>query len=196
MNHRRGFTLTELLVVMAAGSSVLLTGVAMLHQSLWLASATRQRAAEHQTLFRLADQFRRDVHFAEELVVESPESVRISSHGGDIVRYSVGPEGCERIVLAPPRQGAVEAAGEASDTNPMAEKPRERESYRLRPGGVVRFETLGMPQRAALELIRGEPDPGLGQETNGLMRPPTIRVEAVIGRVERLLQPANPEVPQ
>lgn len=193
MNDRRGFTLTELLVVMAAGSSVMLTGVAMLHQSLRLTSATRQRAAEHQTLFRLADQFRRDVHFAEELVVESPESVRIAIHGGDIVRYRAEPAGCERVVLAPSSQGAAEDAGEANDTADAAAKPRQRESYRLLPGGVVRFETMEMPQRAALELIRGEPAGDFGQNGHGPERPLTIRVEAVVGRIERLIPPSTAE---
>ncbi len=193
MNPRRGFTLTELLVVMAAGSSVMLTGVAMLHQSLRLTSATRQRAAEHQTLFRLADQFRRDVHFAEELVVESPESVRISIHGGDIVQYRAEPAGCERVVLAPPPQDAAPDAGDANETDNAAAKPRQRESYRLLPGGVVRFETLELPQRAALELIRGEPAGDLGQKGHGPERPLTIRVEAVVGRIERLIPPATAE---
>jgi len=172
MNHRRGFTLTELLVVMAAGSSVMLTGVAMLHQSLRLTSATRQRAAEHQTLFRLADQFRRDVHF---------------------VRYRAEPAGCERVVLAPPQQDAARDAGDANETDNAAAKPRQRESYRLLPGGVVRFETLELPQRAALELIRGEPAGDRGQNGQGPERPLTIRVEAVVGRIEQLIPPATAE---
>lgn len=193
MNQRRGFTLTELLVVMAAGSSAMLTGVAMLHQSLRLASATRQRAAEHQTLFRLADQFRRDVHFAAELVVESPESVRISMHGGDVVRYRAEPGGCERVVLASPQQNAAGEPDDANDTTDAAAKSRQRENYRLLPGGVVRFATLELPRRAALELIRGEPAGDFGQKGHGTERPLTMRVEAVVGRVERLFSTALAE---
>lgn len=187
MNDRRGFTLTELLVVMVAGSSLMVTGVAMLHHSLRSASVARQRAAEHQTLFRLADQFRRDVHLAEELILESPERLRISMRGGDVVRYRAEAAGCEREVLAPPSQRVAEAVADADAEDDTATEPRQRENYRLLPGGVIRFTTMEMPPRAALELIRGEPAGDFGQNVHGPERPPTIRVEAVVGRIERLL---------
>lgn len=65
MRRRQGFTLTELLVAAAAGSSLMMTAILLVHQSMRLTTAGGQKLESSMQLDRAARQFRTDVHLAE-----------------------------------------------------------------------------------------------------------------------------------
>ena len=50
----RAFTLVELCVTMSAGSAMMILAISMLHQSMSLATVSRQRADHQRSLDRLA----------------------------------------------------------------------------------------------------------------------------------------------
>lgn len=175
---QRGFTLTELMVTMSLGSGLMMLAVGLVHQTMRLTSEARWRAAEHRTIWRLVDQFRRDVHRADAVVVDSPESIRMVVAGLGDVTYTVRWAGCDRVV------GTEQETGSS------------HESYRLQAGGQITFESLREPDRVAMTIGRGGLSPRLlasdssdsptttadGDASVAAVAPPRLRIEAVIGR--------------
>lgn len=189
MKSSRAFTLTELLITMTAGSMLMMLAAGLVHQSMHLTAAARGRADEHRTISRLASQFRADIQMADEVFVDSSNSIRISILRGGEVTYVAQPPQCVRAATGP-----SVPAGEPAQSS--------HETYRLQPGGLMMFELLEQPDRAALTLYRGE-SPGkelVLSQTAGdgpeRLRPATLRVEAVIGSLEasleRPIQEASP----
>ena len=67
MNNRpctSGYTLVEMLVVIAMASTLFAVAIGMIHRTMTLESTGRERAAAHRTAMRLATQFRQDIHQA------------------------------------------------------------------------------------------------------------------------------------
>jgi prepilin-type N-terminal cleavage/methylation domain-containing protein len=173
---RRAFTLVELLITMAAGSALMLLAVGLVHQTMHLTSVARGRADEHRAISRLAAQFRHDVHRADDVFIESAQTVRIRSGEFGEVTYIVKPQGCVRVASGQP--------AERSGPERYA-----HESFALQPGGGVYWELMDQPRRAAMSIYRSE-RPGseivlrpLASDLPSQGRPPTLRVEAVIGRM-------------
>jgi len=231
MRNRRGFTLTELLITLGAGTTLMMLSVGLIHRSMRWTSAARVQAADHRTLGQLSSQFRADVHRAESAVVEAPDRLRILIRGEGEIRYIASAEGCQRLVLreadvagepnaepdaesdgadvanGPETTDETDAAAAAVDLDRA--KWSKRDDYRLGPTGAIRFATLDAPNRVVLEGYRGEPfaihpaapqavpDPIENSEWDvdrpwPAVRLPTVRLEAVVGRLTEELN-AQPE---
>ncbi|TVP99969.1 MAG: prepilin-type N-terminal cleavage/methylation domain-containing protein [Planctomycetaceae bacterium] len=218
MRNRRGFTLTELLITLGAGTTLMMLSVGLIHRSMRWTSAARVQATDHRTLGQLSSQFRADVHRAESAVVEAPDRLRILIRGEGEIRYIASAEGCQRLVLreaddagepdAEPDGADVvnvpettdEADGPTATDDLDGVKWSKRDDYRLGPTGSIRFTTLDAPNRVVLEGYRGEPfarhpaapqampDPIENSEWDvdrpwPAVRLPTLRLEAVVGRL-------------
>ncbi|HUT93390.1 MAG TPA: prepilin-type N-terminal cleavage/methylation domain-containing protein [Thermoguttaceae bacterium] len=64
MKRLRGFTLIEMLVVIATGAALMAVAMGILHLLIRLEQGSREEVRRQTTLDRLAGQFRRDVHAA------------------------------------------------------------------------------------------------------------------------------------
>ncbi len=186
MNARRGFTLTELLITMTAGSALMVLAVGLVHQSMHLTSAARRGADEHRAMSRLASQFRADIRMADRVTLESDSQIRISIPEQGEVTYIAEAATCARTIADP----------SAGDRNAQA----GRESYQLQPGGLMRFEMLEQPRRAALVLSRGgitaihrPQESGPKSELHFSLPLEALRVEAAIGAVASFLSPQAQE---
>jgi hypothetical protein len=99
MNKRRGHSLIELLVVIAATTALLGIGLGILHMLMRLEGGSRKEVGQRAAMGRLAVQFRRDAHAAEELIrsTESgnqagPPAWQLSIAADRVVEYRLEPE--------------------------------------------------------------------------------------------------------
>lgn len=89
-NPRQGFSLIELLVVMTAGSSIMLLAISLLQQSMRVSSDFQDRTDSNRVLNHLANQLRRDVWNASR--AEQPtDELMILTHARTQVRYNTEP---------------------------------------------------------------------------------------------------------
>jgi len=186
MSDRKGFTLTELMITMGAGSSLMVLAVGLVHQSMHLTAAARRGADEHRAMSRLASQFRDDVRLADQVVIDTDNQLRISIlQRGEII-YRAEAETCIRTVAAASTDAGNGQVGQ--------------ENYILQRGGGVRFEMLEQPQRAAIVLSRGgvvamsrPKENSSAEEIHDSARLESLRVEAVVGAVAGLLERRSQE---
>ena len=91
MMSRRGFTLVEMVVVMATVSTILAATAVLMHFVLQMDSEVRQRTHTVATVGRLAEQFRRDVHQArgEPVVAADHRAAEFHLPGGTIVKWRI-----------------------------------------------------------------------------------------------------------
>jgi prepilin-type N-terminal cleavage/methylation domain-containing protein len=133
MNRRRGYTLIEILVVLATSGALLAVGLGVLHLLVRLEHDARDEVRQQTTLDHLADQFRRDAHAAVRLAgLEAPQrddpprgwqfslgesrAVQYRAERGELVRTeSVGDDVIRRESFVVPAEATVsiELAGEA-----------------------------------------------------------------------------------
>ena len=78
MNHARkpqsqrcGFTLRELSIAIAIGSTVMMTAIGLLSHSFRWSTLAQHRRTDDQTIFNLSRQLRHDLHVAREAVVSA-----------------------------------------------------------------------------------------------------------------------------
>lgn len=179
-NRRVGFTLTELLVVMAAGSTLAMVAIGMVHRSFHVSSALRKEAAQSQTFGRLAQQFRTDARMATSASADSPGQIRMLIPGQGEVRYVAGESDCQRLTFAADTGGSTPAVDNAASPTGML----ARDEFRWLPGGRVTFATEDAPRRAVLLWHRGH---AIGVTTGDQAAlamekaKPLVRVAAVIG---------------
>ena len=119
---RNGFSLVEMLVVVALSS--LLMGVVvslMLGLKQW-DRLSRTNSTRNEQLLRLASTLRSDIRGGTDVLVSVEGPLVVMTASGEQLRYELGSEGCRRTVVAPgtadPRadfdcSGAVDSADEA-----------------------------------------------------------------------------------
>ena len=66
VSRRSGYTLREVTVAMAIGSTVMMTAVSLLHEAFDWSTAARKRRMDDQTFYRLSSDLRGDLHSASE----------------------------------------------------------------------------------------------------------------------------------
>ena len=71
-SQRSGFTLRELSIAIAVGSTVMMTAVGMLNHSFRWSTLAQHRRTDDQTFFNLSRQLRADLHIAREAAVRNP----------------------------------------------------------------------------------------------------------------------------
>ncbi|QDV88098.1 PulJ/GspJ family protein [Planctomycetes bacterium TBK1r] len=86
---RRGFTLRELSIAIAIGSSVMMVAVGLVHQAFDWSTLARHRRLDDQTFFQLSRQLRNDLHIANQAELDSGDtagqSLRLSVNENEVV---------------------------------------------------------------------------------------------------------------
>ena len=96
MKRPNAFSLTELVIVMSAGSAVMMLAVGLIHQAMSLASTANQRGDHQRTLDRVAQQFRQDVHLADQCDAPAAGQIQLTMSDGSTVSYRVSDAGVTR----------------------------------------------------------------------------------------------------
>ena len=164
MNRRRGYSLVEVIVVMATASVLLGLTVTLLYTLFRAERGGRDQVRHYTALGRLAEQFRRDVHAATAADAIENQEWEFSLSDNRTVTYRMEPG---RVIR-------LEQAGEAS--------PR-RESFALPPGmtAAVEIDTDAEPTFARLVIV---PAPAGPERPRG--RP--MQIDAMLGRDHRFIQ--------
>ncbi|WP_372717528.1 type II secretion system protein J [Novipirellula sp.] len=134
---QQGHTLIELVVSMAAGSTLMALAIGLVHQTMTMSNVSSERASHDRDSQRLVEQFRWDVHHSEE-VQNTADSFVVVRNDAHTVDYQS--EGNEVIRI------------EHRDRNEV-----RRESYTLAESYVATFSKKQDQQQATLE-IRYVPD--------------------------------------
>ncbi|MDZ4849602.1 MAG: prepilin-type N-terminal cleavage/methylation domain-containing protein [Pirellulaceae bacterium] len=87
MKRRRGFTLVEMIVVLAIGSTVLTLAIGMVDQSMLISSATKSGCQRQLATNRFLEQFRSDIHQGTKVDSDSPDSLTVFSSDDSKIVY-------------------------------------------------------------------------------------------------------------
>lgn len=87
MKRREGFTLVEMIVVLAIGSTVLTLAIGMVHQSMLISSAAKSGCQRQQATNRFLEQFRCDIHQGTTVDCDSPDSLMVFSSDDSKILY-------------------------------------------------------------------------------------------------------------
>ncbi len=140
MTGRRGYSLIELLVVLAAASTVLTVSAVLLHRTMQMAAKTRAFHVEEATAWRLAALLRNDAAGAESIDLSKAEadlSVTIRGASSEPIVYRFSGSRAERTQRL---DGGREA----------------RDSFELPSVAKWRGETLGMTNTVRMNMVRIE----------------------------------------
>jgi prepilin-type N-terminal cleavage/methylation domain-containing protein len=186
MNRRRGFTLIEMLVVIAVSGALMAVAVGLLHTMIRLEHGSREELRERTAMMRLADQFRRDVHAATQFTPpgeghpggqrgEQPNQQEQAGGASRTWQLSLGPD---RVVEYQAEPGAIARTERASGD------VLSRESYAIAPATAVSIGLAGEEAPGIvtlrIELESGQPPaPGVCP----------FRVDAELAKDGRFLKP-------
>jgi prepilin-type N-terminal cleavage/methylation domain-containing protein len=163
MKSRRGFSIVELMVVLAVMGAILAATVALMHFVFQMDAEVRQRTHTVATVSRLADQFRRDVHQARgEPVAADHRAAEFHLPGGTIVKWRTDDQG--------PMVRTEQARGAGGS-------PANREGTFTLPQGTMVALELESQGAARIVTMRIE-SPGTGG--------PALAIEALASRDGRL----------
>jgi prepilin-type N-terminal cleavage/methylation domain-containing protein len=165
MNRRRGFTLIEMLVVLAVSSVLLGITAVTLHGLLINQNSGRERLQSCRNINRLAEQFRNDAHARQEI-----------SAGGKEGIVEMAPASADGITIS-----WQCFADRIERTERKGEKVISRETYMLPPATEAALQLQSQPD-ASVACILILPK----QEAGGLLRAPAMRIETVVGLDSRL----------
>jgi len=156
-NNRSAFTLIELTITMAAGSTLMMLTIGLVHKTMTLSSMGRQQCDHQRSMNRLASQFRRDVHRAIECTAETPQRMQLVLPGDKRISYEAH-------------------ANQLTRLRPLNDGATHRELFELHEHAMVTFELLERPQRAAVTIEYHVPD-------NIAVTRVDRRIVAVVGRL-------------
>jgi type II secretory pathway pseudopilin PulG len=161
-----GFTLVEMLAVIATGSVLLVIAMSAVQRAMRVDSQWRAQANVNRTLARLAHDFRADVHESQDVqLAADPPVLKLTSADGTIVSYEIAADEIIRDVQSP---GA----------------DRRREFYTKPIDYEAQFAIGDQPQWVELRVTR---DPQL----QGVEPRVVLHVEAEAGRFARLAQSSD-----
>lgn len=149
MDHRRGFTLLELLIAMSIATVILGINVGWIYHTMKFASVTKQQQQHHQNLTRLAWELRDDVHASKSISMVGEDQLVLTSEGGSQATYTIS----ETEVL-------VEKRGD----QPMV----RRERFDLARDSTAVWDTSEMPEFISLIVLRGRETAVFKSENTGL----------------------------
>jgi prepilin-type N-terminal cleavage/methylation domain-containing protein len=162
MKRRNAFTLVEMLMTMTMGSSLMLLAIGLVHQSMSMSKLAKVRGEHDQTLARLAQQFRSDVHLASELISVSADSIHLKLADETTVTYKGEAANLARVKTGP-----------GSDI--------ARELFRFDERCTATFASEAKPERAVLQVERRVESAEISSAVD-------LRVAAVVGRWQQLEQ--------
>ena len=147
---------------MTMGSSLMLLAIGLVHQSMSMSKLAKVRWEHDQSLARLAQQFRSDVHLASELISASSDLLSLKLADDSTVTY---------------KREVANLTWEK--TGPKSEVAREM--FRFDEGCVATFANEKNPDRIVLQIERR-------LESTEFSTPVDLRVVAVVGRWQQLEQ--------
>jgi prepilin-type N-terminal cleavage/methylation domain-containing protein len=159
---KNGFTLIELLVVMSVGSLLMGLAIQVLERAMTISTNTAEQLDEARNVNRLADQFRRDIHLANDVDLETPEQL-IVNLDGEAITYTFLEQSVNRV-------------GVASDGI------TRREQFALGDRRSVTFSEMSAPDRVSLSVLFDTRLKHLPKRTDRV-------VVAVLGNRRRLTPP-------
>lgn len=162
MKRRNAFTLVEMLMTMTMGSSLMLLAIGLVHQSMSMSKLAKVRGEHDQSLARLAQQFRSDVHLASELVSFSPDLIHLKLADDSTVTYK--------------REAATVTRDKTGPGTDIA-----RELFRFDERCMATFTSETYPECVVLQVERRV-------ENSEVSSPVELRVVAVLGRWQQLEQ--------
>ena len=177
--RRRGSMLVELMVVIPMFATLLVLTIGWIHQSIQLASTMRMRQRQHQHLLILSRHFRDDVHRAEEIAGDDPQTLVITRDDATEVTYRLGGR---RITRRWKRL-------ERRDGSPPDRPATGGEQYELAGGSFARWDQSEIPQWVTLVVERRGP---MLREASPSAAA-TLHVRAAVGRLTSLV--SAPDVP-
>lgn len=162
MHPRKGFTLVELLTTMTMGSSIMFLAIGLVHQSMTMSKLAKVRWEHDQSLARLAQQFRNDVHTAVEVTSISSESLSLKLPDNTTVTYKFEAETLRWEKTSP----STEAA---------------HDTFLFSPGCLGVFSHQADPKLIVLHVERR-------LDSTEFLPPVDLRIVAAIGRWTQLEQ--------
>jgi prepilin-type N-terminal cleavage/methylation domain-containing protein len=137
---RDGFSLVEMLVVIALSSLVLGVVVSLMIELRQWDRLCRTTSTRNEQLLRLASTLRSDIRRGSDVLLSVEGPLVVMTASGEQLRYELGPEGCRRTVLArdaaAPRDDLF-AIGKASKWNverrPEGRRPLLAITIRVEP---------------------------------------------------------------
>jgi prepilin-type N-terminal cleavage/methylation domain-containing protein len=113
---QRGFTLVEMLAVVATGSVLLVIAMGVVHRAMRLESQWQSQANVNRALARLAHDFRADVHQCQDMqLTENPSSLKLTSSDETVITYEIAAEEIIRDFQSPGAQRRREFYAKAAD---------------------------------------------------------------------------------
>lgn len=171
---RRGVSLIEMIVVMTVGAVLMGVAVSLLLVLLRTEQGGRTHAQRNESLQRLADQFRRDVHAAD----KTPKVVDVRDEAGFVTLLMISGD---RILF-------YDAAHESPGI--------VRREINANSGGELSRETYLLPEDSAAAFAVIDPDAGhpivrltIAPEDESLRAAQEICIEAAASRDGRFLKP-------
>lgn len=147
MKRRRGYTLIEMLAIIAAGSAMMAVAMGLLHSLIRIEHGAREEARRQTSLDRLADQFRRDVRAAGRFAkLEGAEAagVQVPERPAGAPGWQFALDDGRTVQYGPGRRELIR-------TERVGNDPVARESYVLPCDATVSIEPVG---EAAPGIVR------------------------------------------
>ena len=166
LKRRHGYTLVEMMAVIAVASAIAGVAVTALHTVLEAEAAARQRLQTRTAITLLARQFRADAHAAVSL---TPDEA-----GSPQWEFRVAPEHRIRYACEDDQLRRTET---------VAGEVRGREVFRLPAGSTVELESSSSKSNLATLRILPAAPARAGQ--------PPIRIDACLGMDRRFAEPAG-----
>ena len=135
MNRRHGITMIEVVVTMTVGSTLMVLAIGLVHQTLSLSTASRQRDDHLRSLNLLSRQFRVDVHRATDCTVPSPDQLQLEMPDETVVTFQA-------------------ESNRVTRTQPTSDGRTRRAVFSLLSNSSARFQLIGDPDRAVVTVVR------------------------------------------
>jgi hypothetical protein len=176
---RHAISLMELMVVLSAASMIITTSALVLHKMMRVQEQTRYFFENERAVERLARQFRRDIHDADEVEIEvNAEALAIEAQDGDGSLIALITYDDRAIAYVRTVAGIVR-------TERRGGGPPARETFALAPLARLTIEEQSTPRTLTLTITSSPADfvPRLGERAPTIRETPvSMQVVAVVGR--------------
>ncbi len=131
-----GYSLIELVVVLAVSSTLLVVAVGWIHQSMKFGALVRARQTHHQSLLRLASLLRGDVNRGQVMSIDGAGQLSITTDTSSRIRYTITPTALRRQIIE-------------------GDRVSSQDTFTVMPTTILLWEVGGMPETVGLIVERG-----------------------------------------
>ena len=147
---RNGFTLIEMLVVVALSSLLLAVVLSLMMGLIQWNRLSHTTSTRNDQLLRLASALRSDIRSGADVLVSVEGPLVVMTASGEQLRYELGPEGCQRTVIAP---GSADRPADVFAIGAAAKWNVERKPAGKRPLLAVKIERVAEKEPTAPRLM-------------------------------------------